>query len=121
MMGQFPTRIDTTETQSATGSAGAAATLTKSAPGSGKRYAFAGIVWSYSAAPTGGALTVTIGGRTLMTFDITSAGPGFIPTPIYKGGDNEALVVTLAAPGGAVIGKVGLVMCITENAGQLPM
>lgn len=69
------------------------------------------ISWSYSAAPTGGKLTVTINAVSVYEVDITAAGPGvidFAHHPLYTGVKNQALVVTLAAGGGTVVGKVNI-------------
>ena len=65
------------------------------------------IEWSYDAAPTGGRLTVTIGGTTVLDLSITADGPGFIPFPkgLY-GTVNQAVVITLASGGGTVVGKI---------------
>jgi len=94
--------------------------LTKSAPGSGLRYAFGGMItWSYSGTPTGGRIVLTVGGVTLYDFDITASGPGFMPLPIHKGGDNEAVVLTIYAGGSGVVGKAGLSYCLTESVGNL--
>jgi len=74
------------------------------------------IIWSYDGDPTGGSITVTIGGTTVDYFDITSGGPGFMDYSIAGNGmtglyntsrtKNEALVVTLAAGGGTVEGSL---------------
>lgn len=67
------------------------------------------VAYSYSASPTGGALTVTIGGTTVFQVAITAAGPGmfdFSDAPIYTITKNQAMVITLASGGGAVVGKL---------------
>jgi len=67
------------------------------------------ITWSYSAAPTGGRLTVAINSVTVLDIDITSAGPGSIQfTRGLHGIDNQAVVVTLASGAGSVAGKVNV-------------
>lgn len=71
-----------------------------------KRRVVARIVWSYSAAPTGGKLTIT-GEGTTFEFDITAAGPGSLPL-CYVGAENTAVVVTLASGGGTVVGKLNV-------------
>lgn len=72
----------------------------------GKRGSIAGLTtFSYSAAPTGGRLTVKDGATTLFDVDITAAGPGPLPL-VYTGSVNTALTVTLAAGGSGVIGKL---------------
>ncbi len=46
---------------------------------------------------------------TVFTIAITAAGPDFIPFPVPKKGTaNTAMIITLAAPGGAVVGKVNV-------------
>lgn len=67
-----------------------------------------GIAWSYSAAPTGGNLKVEDGaGNTIFSMDITAAGAGFIPWA-GRGSPNAAMIVTLAAGGSGVTGKVNV-------------
>lgn len=75
-----------------------------------------GIVWSYSAAPTGGNLKVENGsGVTVFTMDVTAAGPGVIYfEPAKKGSINTAMIVTLASGGGGVSGKVSVINRWTE-------
>lgn len=86
----------------------AAATITLAAV-AGMRHAISGILWSYSAAPTGGRLTITNGGVTVEDIDITGSGPGVLAFDPAKLGDTgAAVVVTLAAGGAAVVGKVNL-------------
>ena len=79
---------------------------------SGKRHAISGIAYSYSAAPTGGNLKIEdVAGTTIFSLDITAAGPG---DPIYfdpaKGNalPNTALIITLAAGGVGISGKVNV-------------
>jgi len=63
---------------------------------------------SYNSAPTAGALTVVVNAVTIMQLDITATGPTVIPLP--DGGLECAAgfscVITLAAAGAAVTGKV---------------
>jgi hypothetical protein len=96
-------------------SANTAAVVTYSAV-STARHAISGIAWSYSAAPTGGNLQVEDGsGTTVFSMDITAAGAGFIPfDPPKKGSLNTALIVTLAAGGGGISGKVSVLGHWTE-------
>jgi hypothetical protein len=62
--------------------------------------------WSYSAAPTGGKLTVESPANTaIREWDITAGGPGFFPGNI-DGVVGEAIVVKLAAGGSGVVGVV---------------
>jgi hypothetical protein len=85
-----------------------AATITLAVVG-GMRHAISGVLWSYSAAPTGGRLTISNGGATALDIDITGSGPGVLAFDPAKLGDTGAsVVVTLAAGGAAVVGKVTL-------------
>lgn len=90
--------------------ANTAAVVNLAAAGAGKFNVIDGIAWSYSGDPTGGNLKVEDGaGNVVFSVDITSAGPGFIPFMHPKRGSaNTALVVTLAAGGAGVTGKVSL-------------
>lgn len=92
-----------------TGAAGAVATITLPAGSATQSRVLDRICWSYSAAPTGGRLTIASTGQTSFDIDITAAGPGFFnfDSP-FRGLPGQTLVVTLAAPGGAVIGKVNV-------------
>lgn len=70
--------------------------VTIAAPGVGYRTLIKQLLWSYSAAPTGGRLTITDAGVTVLDIDIIAGGPGPLMAD-YTGGDNAVLVVTLAA------------------------
>lgn len=95
--------------QQATGAAGAAATITLAAGTAGQVRALDAVFWSYSAAPTGGKLTIASTGQPTFDLDVTAAGPGFLNLPGgFRGMPGATVVVTLAAPGGAVIGKVAV-------------
>lgn len=90
----------------AVGAPGAAATVTYPAV-VGLRHGVSGFLISYSAAPTGGRLTVLDGATTILDLDVTAAGP----TPIalsrsLAGSINTAMTITLAGGGGAVVGKL---------------
>ncbi len=86
--------------------ANVAAVLTYAADANGK-HTLGAIFFSYSAAPTGGRLTVTDGGATVFDLAITGAGPDAIYfDPPLSGTQNAALVITLAAGGGTVAGKL---------------
>ena len=64
--------------------------------------------FSYDGAPTGGSITVAIGGSTVFQHTITAGGPGqftFDNAPLY-GGLNASMVITLAAGGAGVVGKL---------------
>lgn len=89
--------------------ANAAATITVAADAD-QFHALDWVGWSYDATPTGGKLTVAIGGVTFAEADITSAGPGMLrfDPPLYNSEQtkSEAMVITLAAAGAGVTGKV---------------
>lgn len=72
-----------------------------------RRHVIQGVAWSYSAIPTGGRLSFSDGGTTDWDVDITAAGPGGFSLP-FIGGVNAEVVVTLAAGGGSVTGKLNL-------------
>lgn len=92
-----------------------AAVVTYAAAGVGVAHVLSGIAWSYSGTPTAGNLKVEDGAATVLSLDITSAGPGFIPfDPPKKGAANSALVITLAAGGSGVSGKVSVLSHWTE-------
>lgn len=74
------------------------------------------IYFSYSAAPTGGNLKIESGGVTIFSVDIISGGPG--PLPIDRSiidaqttGAN--LVITLAAGGAGISGKINVPSTLT--------
>jgi hypothetical protein len=70
------------------------------------------VQWSYSAAPTGGSLQVESVSGTIVwgPHAITAAGLGSLrfDPPIMNTNKNEALIVTLAAPGGTVVGALSI-------------
>ena len=84
-------------------------------PVSAARREFAGsIVWSYSAAPTGGRLTVAGGGFGI-DVDIIAGGPDYIPFAIPQHAtDDVPIVITLAAGGGVIVGKLNLLGVSTD-------
>jgi hypothetical protein len=65
------------------------------------------IFLSYGALPTGGRLTITDGGATVVDFDIGAAGPG-PQLGRMSFAVNSAVVVTLASGGGVVVGKLNV-------------
>lgn len=86
--------------------ANTAAALTFAAV-AGQKHHLVYVAWSYSAAPTGGKLTVEDGvGTTVFEVDVTAGGPGSLALPPIIGSVNTALVVTLAAGGASVTGKL---------------
>lgn len=63
------------------------------------------VIWSYHGGTVTGTLTIAVGGSTVAEVAITSTGPGFLPVDFScKMGD--AAVITLAAGGAAVVGKL---------------
>ena len=90
-----------------TPSANTAATKTIS-PGTGRSVKIHSVQWSYDGDPTGGNLLITAGGTTILSLDITVGGPGQVDFPNKGGGVGEDVVVTLAAGGASVTGKVNI-------------
>jgi len=75
-----------------------------------RSHVVSGVAWSYSGAPTGGNLKLEDGaGSTVFALDISTAGAGLIvfPRP-RRGSPNTALIVTLAAGGAGVSGKLSV-------------
>lgn len=92
-----------------TSGAGTAATITLAAGSASQVRCLDQVAWSYSAAPTGGRLTIASTGG--VTFDVDTPATGLnnlILSAPYRGMPGQTVVVTLAAPGGAVIGKVSV-------------
>ncbi len=84
-----------------------AAVLTYAASTVGQRHVIDGVQWSYNATPTGGSIIITNAGTTVFSVSVTAAGPGFFPfDPPLTGSENSALVITLAAGGSNVTGKI---------------
>lgn len=83
--------------------------VTITLPASRARHEFAGsIYWSYSAAPTGGRLTIA-GGGFGFDMDVTAGGPGYIPFNIPQHAtDDNPIVITLYAGGATIVGKLNL-------------
>jgi len=87
----------------------AAAVVTYASAASQARHVVSGVAWSYSGTPTGGLLTIGNGTEIYFSMDITTAGAGLILFPRPKAARrNDALVVTLAAGGTGVTGKVSV-------------
>lgn len=84
------------------------AVVTLTAPTNGQSHKVVQVDWSYSESPTGGALTIAFGSTTY-EIAVTNGGPGqlFYPDGVGNGA-NEAVVVTLAAGGGTVVGKLNV-------------
>lgn len=95
-----------------------AAVITIAAPADGTRQlVLDAIHWSYSGGtPTAPRLSVTSGGVTIYDVDPTSQGIGFVPfasgkqgTGGLRGTPGANLVITLAAGGSGVTGKVNVI------------
>ena len=83
----------------------AAATVTITGQ-TGRRVTVSQVIWSYSAAPTGGAVTIA-DGTTTLSWDVTAAGFDectFSPPLAFAAG--ATVTVTLADPGGAIVSKL---------------
>lgn len=99
--------IKATTADTATAAANTADTLTYAAI-DGLHHALQSLIVSYSGTPTGGNVKVEDGaGTTVFSCDITAAGPTIIPFPRpLMGSQNKALVITLAAGGSGVVGRI---------------
>ncbi len=92
--------------ETATSGAGAAVSITWDAIANNS-HVVRDIQYSYSAAPAGGALTILDGSDTVFTVDITAAGVGSLYFGSGKQGTaGRLMTLTLAAPGGQIVGKV---------------
>lgn len=95
-------------TRSSTTAAANTAVAKTLAAVTGLRHILHGIQWSYSAAPTGGKLTVEDAvGTTIFEIDITAGGPNNIDITLH-GSINTAMVITLAAGGAGITGKLNI-------------
>lgn len=97
--------------QQATSAGGAAVSITLAAvTGPDRKRVIDRVDWSYSAAPTGGRLTIASGAQATYDLDIAAAGPGVVDFSRggFKGLAATSLVVTLAGGGGAVVGKLNI-------------
>ena len=75
------------------------------------RHVITGVAWSYvGGIPTGGNLTITDAGATVFNIDIAEEGPGFFsfPSPKRSALVNTAMVITLAAGGAGITGKLSV-------------
>ena len=76
---------------------------------SGRSHVIHGIEWSYSETPTGGGLTVAVGGTTVLQLDIAAGGPDqIIFDPPHKATQGAAVVITLAAGAGTAVGMLNV-------------
>lgn len=69
----------------------------------GLRHVIQSFQWGYSDTPAGAYIQISINGTVEWKVPITAGGPGGFSFPIV-GGVNQAVVLTLAAPGGVVVG-----------------
>ena len=84
------------------------APVTVTIPGENRRRrSLSKILFSYSATPTGGRVTVTIEGEIPLSHAITAAGPGPLNVNI-AGVVNRPMVVTLDAGGAGVTGDLSV-------------
>jgi hypothetical protein len=112
---EYPAQGATTDVS--TPAANTAAVVTYAAAASYKAHLLHGIYWSYSGVPTGGNVKVEDGsGNVIFSADITAAGPGFLPfNPPRRGTKNRAMIITLAAGGDGISGKLSLSHDIISN------
>ena len=83
----------------------------------GVQHVISGVAWSYNGGiPVGGSLVITDAGATVFTVDISEEGPGFFtfPRPKQNAIVNTAMVITLAAGGAGITGKVNILSHWTE-------
>lgn len=97
-----------------------AAVVTYAADGSGLVHHITGIAWSYTGGnPTGGNLKVEDGsGNVVFSMDIDVSGPAMVEFPMGKDGTPDtAMIITLAAGGAGVTGKVSVLNHSLQAAG----
>lgn len=83
----------------------------------GVKHCLMGIIWSYNGTPTNGNIKIEDGaGNVVLSADIVAAGPGILvfPRPKKAAAANVAMIITLAAGGGGVTGKVSCINHWTE-------
>lgn len=103
--------------KSATGEANKAVVVQTAAPGENMRWKLLLVLWSYSATPTGGLITIEDGAETGGGADgnyeiaVASAGPGEQQAG-WQGAPNHVIKVTLAAGGASVVGHLAIVYTI---------
>jgi hypothetical protein len=82
------------------------------------KHVITGIAWSYvGGVPVGGNLMIEdISGTTVFSMDISDQGAGVItfPRPKVSAAANKAMIITLAAGGAGVTGKVSVLGHWTE-------
>lgn len=83
------------------------AVVTMVAPGTHRFHTIGSVYWSYDDDPTGGRLSITFGGNVALDIDITAGGPGYIFwQPPIEALKNHEVVITLAAGGAGITGKL---------------
>ena len=82
------------------------------------KHVITGVAWSYAGGtPTGGNLKIEdVSGTTVFSIDITDQGAGFFtfPRPNVSAVVNTAMIITLAAGGAGVTGKISVINHWTE-------
>ena len=81
------------------------------------RHVITGFVWSYvGGIPVGGNVIITDGGATVFSMDIDESGPGIIvfPKPKRSTAVGTAMIITLAAGGAGITGKLSILNHYTE-------
>lgn len=75
-----------------------------------RRHVISGFAWSYKGGAPVGNLKIEDGsGNVVFTMDVTAEGAGFISFPEpKKGTTNRAMIITAAAGGSGVTGKVSI-------------
>ena len=105
----FPQAMAASGDQSSTGAGGASTAITVTGA-TGRKVVIRQVAWSYDAAPTGGSIAITDSAGSPVTYfslSVTAAGPdGWIFSPPIALPVSLNAVVTLAAPGGAIVGKL---------------
>lgn len=82
------------------------AVATLAAPTDGTRWKLHGVGFSYTAAPTGGRLTIAWGSVSEIYY-VSAGGPGYLAFAVPKVfPPNTAVTITLASGAGAVVGSV---------------
>lgn len=83
------------------------------AAAAGTRHVVDKVFGSYSAAPTGGSLTIALtvaGSAVSLVVAITAAGPFDFDFPVpLQGDENTEITITLAAGSGTVVGKLNAI------------
>lgn len=103
-----PAQLDSTSDYAT--ATGGPATITYNAVAN-YSHCISGIAFSYSTTLTTspGTLTITDGGQTIFSIDITAPGAGFIEfNPAKKASVNSAMVITLTTGGTSIVGKVSV-------------